>query len=839
MVEKNCLQLIRVYAMFSAASSFPSTEPSANALSLSESCSESRSEPSLGALLLLSGKESFFCTYFDASTRSSVQQGQYAQALENLEANLRNTSPEDEASLPQWMALAALLLGYSQQTTQAITLLEPLWSQFPKHTPLVLLLAEAYQQNHEPQKALATYQHHLEKVPQAYAAWQSLAQLLQQGGFAEEAAEALQRSVDCEHGPVSLEVLSQAVNALLAVQQPEAALALFQRALPTLHGETLAVGLFLQGLAYEQSGQKDQADAVYQEALETTQNPRQLHTLMANTFEQQDQLLKALQHWIEVIALTPADGLAYEESARLLLALRRPQEALALTEQAKLKQLMSANLLSYRAQAQGDLGLAQEALQTYETLESHPESAQVGTPAGLAFRKALSLPIVFDSAHQQQQAFERSSMALRALSTLNLSLEDPIAEIGATPYYLALYPQPLKEILTRFGSTVQRALPKAPEATSQKTSLKKLGVFSRFLAQPDHWIAQGFLPLLQVLAKTLADQHPDTELWLYGVEAALQTPPAAWPSDLPWRVKTLSRDWGTLQSQLRNESLDTLCFTDVGLEPYSTYLAQTRLAPKQLAWWASGMSSGATCLEGLVLPEAFLSETTLAYTLSEAALPLKGLGMALPALGEVKASLFLEDFGLTYGQKLLVFHDSPERWGPDFDAFVFALLARFPDVVLQVSEGPFPLWRQKTEARLQAACPADQAHHLKRLQWVQPMTPTATRRWVQLASAVLQAPLGGKSALTLEALRLGTPVLAPKHLPPSRFGFSGQWVEEQTQVKGLAYTSPDDFLNSVQLCLSHEGPLWNLTAFEQHLNDSAQETARSLEAIFLKTLAVE
>lgn len=676
-----------------------------------------------------------------SSTLSSPEQ--LTQQLQTYAQRLEANPADTEAAF----AMGELFLQYSSEPERAVAAFERVLENNPEHREARLLQAEAFRRAGQPLAGLRQLRWLLESNENDTEAYEALGPLLQEAGYAEEAMEAYQRAVN--NGTRQAMTYIQYAGLLQANQKLDEAVDVLNQAQEKLAGEQLPMLLLLQGHLLERQKKEEAATQCYEKALAQVENPLELYRALASLYERQGQLVEAIAQWVEVLQRAPEQLDAYLNLAQLLLKQGRSGDALAVLEQGKTHAPDSVDLLSLLAQTYGDLGETDKALNAYEALE-----ATAPDPA-LAFRKALSLPVIYPSAEQQQYQRERLELAFKTLTKVPLQLYSPVEQLGATPFYLAAQPGSLKATLQELSQAIQQALRRGRErfteadsaavkASCRANSTKRVGVFARNLS-PATAYGQLFNGLF---TKTEGVDY----LRLAPISSELDEQETAWSAEPPVRLPVEA--WEATLEKLRQLPLDVLLFSDVGAEPVSYFLAQERVAPKQLALWGHPVTSGSQHLDGFLAPEACLPPDAQEQ-FTEALIPLPGLGCAFTP-GEGKPKLTAENYGLSYGQKMLSIPFAPYRWTPDWDGVVASHLSEDSDAHLFVQAGPEPRWQQILQQRLEATWPADL---LTRLHWVGQLRPADWRQWIAVSHAVLVPPTWQEPVAILEALYNNVPLI--------------------------------------------------------------------------------
>ena len=388
-------------------------------------------------------------------------------------------------------------------------------------------------------------------------------------------------------------------------------------------------------------------------------------------------------------------------------------------------------------------------------------SAYAATGANaLLVRRALTVPVVFQS----------NAAVLAARTTFRadlLQLEDspasryfrPEAEIGRTPFFLAYQGFSDRDDLKRLAAIVDRDYAREPlRLTAKDTSDRRVrvGFVSAYFYR--HSVGRAFLSLVQGLPRERFDVRlyviPDQGKRADDYFAKAFALTADVIEELPVDVVPAAR-------QICAAGLDILVYPDLGLEPFSWFLAHWRLAPLQC------VCAGHPSTTGIGTIDCFLTD----------------------------ASAEPEDAQAHYSERLvrvqdffLPIHDRPAplvrprapgrryvcaqtivKLHPDFDATLAAILAadQLGEVILFASAD------QPTTDFIYARIERTLGPLAQRLRLLPRQNYVEYLATVHDAAVMLDTPHFGGGNTTLEALSLRVPVVTiPGHYLRSRFAYA-------------------------------------------------------------------
>lgn len=448
----------------------------------------------------------------------------------------------------------------------------------------------------------------------------------------------------------------------------------------------------------------------------------------------------------EVLRREPGKVLAMVNLCGSLTLLKRHGESLALArEAARLApgdaavQGMAANLLA-------EDGRREEALARFdEAIRLAPGDAR------WQVLRALALPVVAHSTQEIGRARDELMRGVARLAASGQALGDPARSIGVTGFYLAYHGLPDREpqraIAEMFLALHPALAWQAPQARPRPRSGRRLRVafVSAFLH--DHTIGKlyrGFVARLdrgrfEVIVMH-AMQRADP------VRAAIDAS-ADGVIALPPRLDEARRT-------IAEAKPDILFYPDVGMHPFSYFLAFARLAPVQVTSWGHPDTTGLVSIDHFVSCEtleppgadahygerlARLSRLPACYARPRPA----------PSLG-ARALLALPP-----GAKLYACPQSLFKFNPAFDATLGALLEADPAGHLALVSSARAGWNEALIARLRRAFPAN----VDRVRFLPFMPEAVFLDLLASADAVLDPVHFGGGNSTYEALGLGVPVV--------------------------------------------------------------------------------
>jgi tetratricopeptide (TPR) repeat protein len=736
-----------------------------------------------------------------AEIDSLVEANQLGEATALLKT-WQTDSPEEGAYA---FRLGQLVLEYSQESDKAKVLFDLAVQADPENASYWVGLAQASVALKEDAQAFQILKKALAidaENPQALAI---LAPLLQAHGYTEEAVSTYEQLLTVQ--PALIDVYITLAQLYQGAQQSAEALETLERA--TVIQPENPLLFFLKGalLQATKGNQSPEAQQAYETALALGGNQPELHEAMATFYTNQQEYTKAIQHWVAVLALQPEAIEPLQALATLLQQLGRTSQSIAV-----LNKLLALNPNDARTQlslahAFSVQGFVEEALVHYN------QALDTSHDAGIELRKLFTVPVVHATQGSVNATHHRALMGLKALSTNPFQLENPLVQVGDTPFYLLQQGESVKSLLEQYHVLLQKALPTLPslpiEALRPKVAgVQRVGVVSRSF-QAENKVAWAIQGLFMNLPEAV---NESTEIVFFSVGQPLQwvagvTKPSEETAN---SVQLSSTDWQACQAAILAENVDVLLYTDVNQDPVSTFLAHRRLAPKQGALSLSGLTTGCKkTIDFVLIPE--MPHSTADFS-EKVVIPCNPW-MPLKRLGE-NTKLLKQDFGVLYDDVVWVLPQAPYRIGVEMDALLNQALQAVPKAKLLVLAGEEAAWNDQLQARWQASFSAEA---MEKVIFLGQLRETDRLQLLNVADFVLDCFPANDPLTALQALNYGTPILTLQQSVTAGVvnAFTGNTFETSASLVAENQVQWIDKLS----CLS--ASLENLTALKAPLKQQA------------------
>ena len=596
-------------------------------------------------------------------------------------------------------------------------------TQLPERADVHYNLANALHRSTRPREAGTAYREALAHDPNHVGAAINLGQILAERGALDEAVALFHQALDVD--PLSPEAHYSLANALRDAGRLEDAVASYRTAVH--HRPDFVEAMFNLGAALQGQGALDEASACYQHVLETAPQHARAHNNLGTVLAEQTRHEEAIAAYGRAIALAPEYAEAHVNLGNAFLEQGRGEDA---TEQYRL------------------------------ALDIEPSD-------GLRIKLATILPIIPRSEQDIVKAREHYADAISALGGAPLELSDPLHEVGKTSFYLAYHGYNDRHLQVQLAELYARACPSllftAPHCTDDEPVGSRgrihVGFLSRFFRE--HTIGRL---LREIIARLDRQKFHVTVFFFPQPEDAT----SAYIAEHADSAVILPPDLATARARIADQALDVLFYADIGMEPFSYFLAFARLAPIQCAYWGHPVTTGIPNVDYFVSCAAM--EPTGAndnYTECLVRLPTYNTCYLRPAPPDpimTRSALGLPEDGTLYAcpQSLFKFH-------PGFDGMLRHILEGDPNGRLALVGGTNPYWTGLLTDRLHNALGAA----AERISFVQRLTYNEFLGLLALTDVMLDTTVFGGANTTLEGLAMGAPIVTlPSNFAPGRMTYA-------------------------------------------------------------------
>ncbi|MCC6706007.1 MAG: tetratricopeptide repeat protein [Gammaproteobacteria bacterium] len=430
----------------------------------------------------------------------------------------------------------------------------------------------------------------------------------------------------------------------------------------------------------------------------------------------------AANAWRSLLLSSPEHADAWYNLGRLALHGGHPREAMDLLLRAAQLRPQWADAyknLGEACFAQGDVEAAEAAFQAvlqcapgdadslanlarlrqeaddYPAAFGHYRAAlAAGTDDATLLRFALLMPLFSINGAEVAAHRSRVESNLAALTERALTLTDPSRGVATPAFYFAYQGFNDRPLMSALGDIVDRAWRPAPLPRVTPPARPRIAFVSAHFRQ--HTIARLYAPLLERLPR----QDFDVAVLSIGQHDGPLATRIASAAD---HALAVPEDLHAAREGLKALAPDVVVYCDIGMDPWSYYLAAERQAPVQCVTWGHPVTSG------LASVDYFLSSQLLEppnaqdhYREQLIQLPHWPVLYEEPALP--RSLTTRRDFGFMAGENIYLCPQSLFKLHPDFDAYLAAILRRDPHGVVVLIDSR-AAWRARLEGRFACTAP--------------------------------------------------------------------------------------------------------------------------------------
>lgn len=445
---------------------------------------------------------------------------------------------------------------------------------------------------------------------------------------------------------------------------------------------------FELGTFYYQTGQLNRAETHWNKTV--TLQPEHINALrnLAIVVWQQHGIDKATPYFENALKLAPDNIATMYNFAGLLLQSGKCKEAIQWFESIITMQPNHADSWMYKGNAHYERGEFSLSKQCYQKV------VDLNPTGGAKVRLAATIPMIPDSNKHIEKIRHDFMHKMQALIDENITIADPIKENGYTNFFLAYHGLDDLPLQKKYAELYTKACPSLLyESAKSKLKYKhndkekiRIGFISKYLK--GHSIGKtsyGIIKNLdrdkfQVIVIVLGpptDQMANTILNAADEQVIL-------PNDLT-QARLI----------LESKNLNILYYQDIGMDPFTYFLAFSRLAPVQCASFGHPVTSGIDNIDYHISTELWEPNDGDSHY-SEKLARLSGVASVAyylkpkqPDTYKPRGYFNLPDDANIYmcSQNLFKFH-------PDFDHVMAEILRKDKQGIIVLIEGPHEPWAE-------------------------------------------------------------------------------------------------------------------------------------------------
>jgi protein O-GlcNAc transferase len=443
-------------------------------------------------------------------------------------------------------------------------------------------------------EALKICRRQIERTPNDAKAHSNLGNVLTTMGRSQEAMAACRRALEID--PDLPEALCNLGGHLYDAGDIEAARERLERAVDLR--PQMVEALCNLGNVHHSLRNFARSEALLRRALALAPLRAELHTNLGNALFGLKRFDEALIHHRRAVELAPSTPVNLNNLGNVLQKLERHAEALARYRQAIALDPKTPNYHENEASVLQGMG------QYREALDSMRRAIRLKGSPTLRVKETVIQPVILRSQDEIEVARDHFRQGFERLLRDDVKIDDPLQRVNTTNFYLAYHGlpnRPLQELAARY---YQNAVPNldwaAPHCRGEarrrpRDGRIRIGFLSDFFRET-HTVGRLYRGLIEKLPR----DRFEVILLPIGLEPTEAMTKFETVADrvvrLPEVIETIRQTVGDLQ-------LDILYYADIGMTPFTYYLAFSRLAPLQCVGWGHPDTTGIPALDLFVSAE--------------------------------------------------------------------------------------------------------------------------------------------------------------------------------------------------------------------------------------------
>ena len=609
-------------------------------------------------------------------------------------------------------------------------------------------------------------------------------------------------------------------NVFRAQDKPEA-VSCYERAL-TLNSGFVAAHINL-GIALTDQRNPQAAVASFARALQFEPENALTHFHMGRTYELQGRMSEATTCYTRALEIRPDYVYALNNLGNVLQSQERLDDAAANYKRAlRLNpDYATAHIhLGNVFRLQGHTSQAQSCFERALSLQPQND--------GFKIKAALVVPVILESSDEMHRLRRRIQENIARLRSENLSITNPLTQIGQTAFHLAYHGMNDRDVQSDMAALYAEASPTllftAPhcrpseQATGSRRPIK-VGFISAYFYR--HSVSRHYAGIIDNLSRdyfqVIVYRFPSRDAIAQSVNQRADS------------VVTLPLELDLARSRIAEGKLDVLFYTDIGMDPWTYFLAFSRLAPVQCVASGHPVTTGIPTIDYFISSELLEPEGADAHY-TEQLVRLKAMSNFFdrPRLASPPKSR--TDLGLDEEAHLYVCVQALFKIHPDFDKILGEILHADPHGRVVLFHGQSDHWTELLSQRLRQSIPEEWS----RIQFLPGLRFNDYLHLLAISDVLLDTIHFGGGTTSFQALGIGTPVVTL----PGQFmrGRSAYACYRKMGVWDCVANTPQEYVQ-IAVRLGTE-PVWreNVKAkilAANHVLFGDIETVRELEQFFV------
>jgi protein O-GlcNAc transferase len=513
------------------------------------------------------------------------------------------------------------------------------------------------------------------------------------------------------------------------------------------------------GNIFYESGLVAEAIKYYRNAINLSPGYAEAHYNMGNALARAGHFEDSIQFYNRSLQLSPDSAETYNSLGNVFYEAGRIEEARTAYERA-------LALNPEFSDAYNNLGTSHSILGNQEAASDCYQKALNLSPSdGIKIKLATTLPSVVGSLAELEQARKRFAQSISELSTQKLHLKEPDKEVGRIHFYLSYHGLNDLELQKQIAQVYINACPDLLYTSDhcknshlkEKTTIH-IGFISRFF-KDEHIIWRVMKGIVENLSRErfkVSLYSPDKIQ--EGVLRSLQNGE---------RAIHLPNSIAEARDIISHDCLDILFYTDIGMDPFTYFLAFSRLAPVQCTHWGHPVTTGIPNVDYYLSAQGDESESAFEHY-SEKLVLLEKRPLCYPR-PELTRVMTRDDFGLSTNDHIYLCPTTPFKVHPSFDAILRDILINDPNGRLVLVEHKQKHSIDLLRKRLHSSMP----EVIEKVIFVPRQNSETFLSLLNVTDVVLDTPFFNGGTTSLEAFSLGVPVVTmPTEFLRGRFTYA-------------------------------------------------------------------
>lgn len=506
--------------------------------------------------------------------------------------------------------------------------------------------------------------------------------------------------------------------------------------------------IHLLGVLKYQTGGLLQARTLIEKAISIDARHALMHFNLGKVYSDLGLFEEACASYREAIRIDPGSGAPYSNLAHNLGQLRRYPESVDTAREAlqrNPKDVVAHQAIATGMRHMGDLEGARKHLAYAYALSGK---------AAFLFQEALLVPPVCDSVEEIAAVRAKVELDIGRLIDGNGRVEHPPTDVGMTMFYMSYHGLCNRDLMLRLADAHLKAC----------HDLAYVAEHCAAYAGPGNRIRVGFLSAYMhhhSIGKTTRGLMARLDRSRFEVVALFLAPlvddeVSRFIRDNADASRVVPLDLPAARKIVEECRLDILFYQDIGMEPFSYFLAFSRLAPVQCVSFGHPDTTGIPNMDWFVSSSLYEPPGAAAHY-SERLFQLEQCGTLAyyyrpPMPSQPPAR---EAIGLPQGRNIYLCPQTLFKFHPDFDPLIAGILAADAAACLVIIEGSVKEWVKRFIARIRRLNPAV----VDRILVLPPLPGDRFTALVAAADVMLDTIHFNGMNTSLEAFAVGTPVV--------------------------------------------------------------------------------